>query len=42
MSWYASQFGKNLLALITQLRPTSLLNRVTTPLSYLNPKSGTK
>ena len=42
MSWYTSQFGENILKLVTQLRTMSLLNRVATPLSYLNSKSATK
>ena len=42
MSLYTSQFGKQVLVLIIQLRQTSLLNGVTTPLSTLNPTNSTK
>ena len=42
MNHYTSQFGKYILVLITQLRPTSLLNRVVTTLSSLNLASNAK
>ena len=41
MSWCTSWFGKHVLVLVTQLEPMSLLNKVMTPLRYLNPKSST-
>ena len=41
-SQYTCWFSKQVLVLITKLRPTSLLNRIATSLRSLNPTSDTK